>query len=94
MTTKQTIPRFVIYGAGGIGGVIGGHLAMAGRDVVLIGRPDHMNAVRRQGLKLVTPTGPRLLKVDCRDLARRGRLSAGRRRSADHEGAEYGGRDA
>jgi 2-dehydropantoate 2-reductase len=36
---------------------------MAGRDVVLIGRPDHMNAVRREGLKLVTPTGPRLLKV-------------------------------
>jgi 2-dehydropantoate 2-reductase len=63
LTTGRKNPRFIIYGAGAIGGVIGGHLAMAGRDVVLIGRPDHMNAVRREGLKLVTPTGPRLLKV-------------------------------
>ena len=63
MATKQTISRFVIYGAGGIGGVIGGHLAMSGHNVVLIGRPDHMNAVRRQGLRLVTPAGPQVLKV-------------------------------
>jgi 2-dehydropantoate 2-reductase len=57
------VPRFIIYGAGGIGGVIGGHLAMAGREVVLIGRPDHMKAVRSQGLKLITPSGPHILKV-------------------------------
>jgi len=30
--------RVIIYGAGGIGGVVGGHLARAGHDVVLIGR--------------------------------------------------------
>ena len=30
--------RFVIYGAGGIGGTIGGRLALSGHDVVLICR--------------------------------------------------------
>ena len=55
--------RIVIYGAGAIGGVIGGHLAMAGSNVILIGRPDHMNAVRENGLKLIKPDGPHILKV-------------------------------
>jgi 2-dehydropantoate 2-reductase len=57
------VGRFIIYGAGAIGGVIGGHLALAGTDVVLIGRPEHMNAVRRDGLKLVRPTGPRTVRI-------------------------------
>ncbi len=55
--------RVVIYGAGGIGGVIGGHLASAGYDVVLIGRPGHMNAIRQKGLRFITPTGTKILHV-------------------------------
>jgi len=48
--------RIVIYGVGAIGGVVGGHLALAGKEVILIGRPDHVNAIREHGLRFVTPT--------------------------------------
>ena len=59
----EKLGRIVIYGAGAIGGVIGGHLAMAGSKVVLIGRPEHMNAVRENGLKLIKPDGAHILRV-------------------------------
>jgi 2-dehydropantoate 2-reductase len=55
--------RFIIYGAGAIGGVVGGHLAMAGTNVVLIGRSGHVNAIREQGLRFITPSGLHVLKV-------------------------------
>ena len=48
--------RVIIYGAGAIGGVVGGHLLRTGQDVALIGRPGHMSAVQQNGLRLVTPT--------------------------------------
>jgi len=46
--------RYIIYGAGGVGGVLGGRLHQAGRDVVLIARGAHLDAIRRDGLRLVT----------------------------------------
>jgi 2-dehydropantoate 2-reductase len=49
--------RIIIYGAGGIGSVVGGHLWRNGVDVVLIGRSSHINAINTRGLKLVTPLG-------------------------------------
>ena len=49
--------RFVVYGAGAIGGVVGGRLAQAGHDVVLIARGDHHDAIRDDGLRLVIPDG-------------------------------------
>jgi len=55
--------RFIIYGAGGIGGVIGGHLARTGHDVVLIGRPGHVKAINENGLRLITPTGTHILQI-------------------------------
>jgi 2-dehydropantoate 2-reductase len=55
--------RIIIYGAGGIGGVMGGHLARTGQDVVLIGRPGHVNAINRNGLKFITPTGTHILNI-------------------------------
>ncbi len=55
--------RFIIYGAGGIGGVVGGHLARTGHDVVLIARPGHVSAIKATGLKLITPTGTYVLRV-------------------------------
>ena len=63
MATNVKVGRFIIYGAGGIGGVIGGHLAMVGSDVVLIGRPEHMNAIKQHGLKLVKPDGTHIVHV-------------------------------
>jgi 2-dehydropantoate 2-reductase len=47
--------RFVVYGAGAIGGVVGGRLAQHGHDVVLIARGDHHDAIRDRGLRLATP---------------------------------------
>ena len=47
--------RFVVYGAGAIGGVVGGRLAQAGHEVVLIARGEHHDAIRDDGLTLRTP---------------------------------------
>jgi 2-dehydropantoate 2-reductase len=55
--------RYVIYGAGAIGGSIGGLLHEAGRDVVLIARGPHLAALRRDGLRLRSPDDDRTLRV-------------------------------
>jgi 2-dehydropantoate 2-reductase len=48
--------RYVIVGAGAIGGGIGGRLAHDGQQVVLVARGDHLEAMRSQGLRIRTPT--------------------------------------
>ena len=50
----QRTMRYVILGAGAIGGTMGGHLHRAGREVVLVARPAHVAAVRTGGLRLLT----------------------------------------
>jgi 2-dehydropantoate 2-reductase len=47
--------RYVIVGAGAIGGAIGGRLHQAGRPVVLVARSAHLDVLRRDGLRLRTP---------------------------------------
>jgi 2-dehydropantoate 2-reductase len=47
--------RFTVYGAGAIGGAIGGRLFQAGHDVTLVARGDHLRALRDDGLTLVSP---------------------------------------
>ena len=47
--------RFIIYGAGAIGGGIGGLLHHHGHDVVLIARGAHLEAMQRTGLTVRTP---------------------------------------
>ena len=42
--------NILIYGAGAVGSALGGFLSVAGHHVSLLGRPAHMNAIRRQGL--------------------------------------------
>ena len=49
--------RFIIYGAGAVGGGIGGRLFQAGHDVTLIARGDHLAALQRDGLTLGSPAG-------------------------------------
>lgn len=46
--------RYIIYGAGGIGSVIGGHLFRHGADVVMVGNAQHVEAINAHGLALVT----------------------------------------
>jgi 2-dehydropantoate 2-reductase len=48
--------RFIIYGAGGIGSGIGGHLWRTGHEAILIGRPGHVEKIRAEGLRLITGT--------------------------------------
>ena len=55
--------RYVIYGAGAVGGVIGGRLHRAGIDVVMIARGAHLDALRRDGLELHTPDGVERIAV-------------------------------
>ncbi len=47
--------RYVIYGAGAIGGGIGARLTQAGHEVVLIARGAHLEAMRQNGLRMRTP---------------------------------------
>jgi 2-dehydropantoate 2-reductase len=56
--------RFVVYGAGAIGGVLGGRLVEHGHDVVLIARGSHLDAIRASGLTLESPDGRVTLDVE------------------------------
>ena len=55
--------RYIIYGAGAIGGVVGGRLAQAGHEVILIARGDHLTAIQRDGLRLRAPEGDVTLAI-------------------------------
>jgi 2-dehydropantoate 2-reductase len=49
--------RYVIIGAGAVGGTIGGRLAQSGHDVVLVARGPHLAALQDKGLRLITAAG-------------------------------------
>ena len=49
--------RIAILGAGATGGFLGGRLAKAGLDVVLVARGPHLQAMRHVGLRLVEADG-------------------------------------
>ncbi len=55
--------RFVIYGAGGIGGTIGARLFQQGEAVALIARGAHLDAVREHGIELIAPDGEHRLTI-------------------------------
>jgi len=54
--------RIAIFGAGGLGGYYGVRLAQAGHDVAFIARGAQLNAIRKNGLKLISPLGDAHLK--------------------------------
>jgi 2-dehydropantoate 2-reductase len=56
--------RFVIYGAGAIGGVVGAQLFRAGTEVVLIARGAHAEAMQKHGIVLEHGDDSELFKVD------------------------------
>jgi len=55
--------KIAVVGAGAVGCYYGGMLARAGHDVTLIGRPQHVEAIERQGLRLETQTFDERIRV-------------------------------
>ena len=53
----------MIYGAGAVGGVLGGLLSLSGEQVVLIGRPGNVNEIRAHGLNIVTSSRAHIVKL-------------------------------
>jgi len=49
--------KFCIVGAGAIGGLIGARLAMAGHEIALVARGEHLAAIRARGLTYRAPDG-------------------------------------
>ena len=47
--------KIAVMGAGAVGCYYGGMLGRAGHDVTLIGRPQHVEAIQRDGLRLDAP---------------------------------------
>lgn len=61
--------RFCVVGAGAIGGFMGAKLALAGEEVTLIARGEHLAAIQQRGLKLVMSDGSEHLAESCRATA-------------------------
>ncbi|HEY2286096.1 MAG TPA: 2-dehydropantoate 2-reductase N-terminal domain-containing protein, partial [Streptosporangiaceae bacterium] len=55
--------RYIIIGAGAIGGAIGARLFESGHEVVLTARGAHLAALRESGLRFATPDGTATLRV-------------------------------
>jgi 2-dehydropantoate 2-reductase len=55
--------RFVVFGAGAIGGVVGACLHQAGREVALIARGEHGRAIRERGLTFERPGSSVTLRI-------------------------------
>jgi 2-dehydropantoate 2-reductase len=49
--------RYVVYGAGGVGSLLGARLAAAGESVLLVGRPEHVARIEADGLRIVEVDG-------------------------------------
>ena len=47
-------PRFLLFGAGAVGSLLGARLAQAGSEVTLVGRTPHVDAVARDGVRMVS----------------------------------------
>jgi 2-dehydropantoate 2-reductase len=55
--------RYIIIGAGAVGGVVGGRMAQAGHEVVLVARGAHRAALAERGLRLRVPEGELTYRV-------------------------------
>ncbi|HMC41440.1 MAG TPA: 2-dehydropantoate 2-reductase N-terminal domain-containing protein [Acidimicrobiales bacterium] len=67
--------RYVVFGAGAVGGAIGGRLFEHGHEVVLVARGPHLEALRARGLELRSPDAALTLPIPAVD--RPGRVDFG-----------------
>ncbi|WP_286864842.1 ketopantoate reductase family protein, partial [Herbaspirillum sp. UBA812] len=56
--------KVAVMGAGAVGCYFAGMLARAGHDVVLVGRPQHVEAFNTKGLRLEAKTFDETLPVE------------------------------
>ncbi|UCH52681.1 MAG: 2-dehydropantoate 2-reductase [Pseudomonadota bacterium] len=56
--------KICVVGAGAIGGYMGVKLALAGHEVTLIARGAHLDAIKKNGLRLILEDGSELLAKD------------------------------
>jgi 2-dehydropantoate 2-reductase len=61
------VARYIIIGAGAVGGTIGARLFESGHEVVLVARGAHYRALQEHGLRFITPDGERVLPVPAAD---------------------------
>jgi 2-dehydropantoate 2-reductase len=59
--------RLVILGAGAIGGAIGGVLALAGREVLVLARGAQLDAIRTRGLQIERPDDVNTVNIAAQD---------------------------
>lgn len=59
--------HIAVMGAGGTGGCLGGLLARAGNEVTLIARGEHLNAIRRNGLRVKSHLGDFTVRPEATD---------------------------
>ena len=50
--------RIAVMGTGGVGGYFGARLALAGNDVTFVARGKHLEAIRRDGLRVASESTP------------------------------------
>lgn len=55
--------RFIVYGAGAVGGTIGARLFQSGHDVVLVARDEHGRRIAAGGLRFRTPEESVTLRI-------------------------------
>ena len=60
--------KFLVVGAGAVGGVVGARLA-AHHDVTLVARGAHLDAIRTRGLTVHAPSGTAIVRVPATDRA-------------------------
>ncbi len=63
--------KVTVVGAGGVGGYVGARLAAAGDEVHLVARGAHLDAIRRDGLRVDSIHGDVTVEVDASDDAAR-----------------------
>ncbi len=52
--------RFAVLGAGSLGLLVGGYLAKAGHQVVVVGKPEQVAVLKERGIEVVAPEGFRV----------------------------------
>ena len=59
--------RIAVMGSGGVGGYFGGRLAHGGADVSFVARGEHLEAMRREGLRIAGPEQIHVKRVSATD---------------------------